>query len=338
MKSFIKAVSVYLPEKILTNEELNNEFPEWKVFKLSKVTGINTRHISAVDEISSDMACKAAEKLFVEHKINRKTIDFIMFCTQSNDYLTPTTACILQKRLNIPTSCGAFDYNLGCTGYVYGLSIAKGLIESGSAKNILLLTAETITKYINPGDKSTRILFGDGATASLISSAKENSQSFIDRFIFGTDGRGYKNIILKYGGARFPLKDAITADLTDKYGNIQNETNFYMNGPAVFNFSIKIAPLAILQTLKKHKLKLDDVDIFVLHQANKIILDTIRQKLKLPREKFHLCIEDTGNTVSSTIPIALNDAINKGIIKNGSTVMLVAFGVGYSWASCIVKY
>jgi 3-oxoacyl-[acyl-carrier-protein] synthase-3 len=338
MKSFIKAVSVYLPEKILTNEELNNEFPEWKVFKLAKVTGINARHISAVDEISSDMACKAAEKLFTEHKINRKTIDFIMFCTQSNDYLTPTTACILQKRLNLSTSCGAFDYNLGCTGYVYGLSIAKGLIETGSAKNILLLTAETITKYINPGDKSTRILFGDGATASIISAAKDNSQSFIDSFIFGTDGRGYKNIILKYGGARFPLKDSKTSDVADKYGNIQNETNFYMNGPAVFNFSIKIAPLAILQTLKKHKLKLDDIDIFVLHQANKIILDTIRQKLKLPREKFHLCIEDTGNTVSSTIPIALNDAVNKEIIKKGSIVMLVAFGVGYSWASCIVKY
>lgn len=338
MKSFIKAVSCYLPEKELTNEELQTQYPEWDVKKISKITGVYKRHIAEPDETASDMAFKAAQKLFDEHKIERKNIDFIIFVTQSNDYITPTTACTLQDRLNLSKTCGAVDINQGCTGYLYGLSIAHGLIISSSAKNVLLMTAETTSRYINPGDKSCRTIFGDGASATIIAKAEAGNNSSIGDFIFGTEGKGAKNIIIKYGGARHSLKDADLTDRKDKYGNMRNETNFYMDGTAVFNFSIKTVPSLINQTLEKHKLNLDEIDVFVLHQANKIILDTIRAKMKINKEKLHICLENCGNTVSSSIPIAIYDAINKGLISKGKTVMLVAFGVGYSWASCIIKF
>jgi 3-oxoacyl-[acyl-carrier-protein] synthase-3 len=338
MKSFIKAISYYLPKKVLTNNELISQYPEWDVQKISRITGVYNRHIAEPDETASDMACKAAEKLFAEHDIKKQDIDFIIFVTQSNDYISPSTACTIQDRLNIKKTCGAVDINQGCTGYLYGLSIARGLISSSSAQNILLLTAETTSRYINPGDKSCRTIFGDGASATLVALCDKNDNNSIGDFIFGTDGKGAKNIIIKYGGARFPLNNADLTDRKDKYGNIRNETNFLMNGTAVFNFSVKTVPTLIQQTLDKHNLKLEEIDLFVLHQANKIILDTIRAKMKIKKENFHICIENCGNTVSSTIPIALHDAITKGLINKGKTVMLVAFGVGYSWASCIIKF
>lgn len=338
MKISIKAISYYLPENTLTNADLNAQFPEWDVVKISKVTGVYNRHIAASDETPSDMACKAAEKLFNDHNVSKNDVDFIIFVTQSNDYISPTTACTIQHRLEITNSCGAVDINQGCTGYLYGLSIARGLITSNSAKNVLLLTGETTSRYINIADKSCRTIFGDGATATMVSKCGDENSADIGDFIFGTDGKGAKNIIIKYGYARHSLKDADMTDRKDKYGNLRNDSNFFMNGTAVFNFSVKTVPLLIEQTLTKYKLSIDDIDLFVLHQANKIILDTIRAKMKISKEKFHICLGESGNTVSSTIPIALNDAIEKGIIKKGRHIMLVAFGVGYSWASCIVKF
>jgi len=333
MKSEIKALSIYLPKKILSNEEIDKLYPEWEINKLARISGVINRHISADGEVSSDMAFKAAENMFSEYNIPRKSIDFIIFCTQSSDYITPTTACILQTRLKIPTSAGALDYNLGCTGYIYGLGMAKALIETSQAKNVLLLTAETITKCIHYTDKNNRMLFGDGASATLISKAKDSSKSYIDSFIYGSSGHGYKNIIIKYGGNRYPLQISEYPNFHDKYGK---DGNFYMNGTAVFKFSVKKALSLIKQTLKKHKLEIDDIDMFVMHQANRLIIDTIRVRAKIPKEKMLISIKDTGNTVCSTIPIALKDAFNNNLIKKGDKVMLVAFGVGYSWGSCVL--
>ena len=152
--AYLKAISYYLPEKTVSNEELLKEFPEWSVDKVAQKVGVETRHLSAVDETAGDMAEKAARKLFDEYDINPQSIDFVMLCTQSPDYFLPSTACILQHKLGIPTSAGAFDYDLGCSGCVYGLAIAKGLISAGIAKNILLLTSETYQKYLHPSDKT----------------------------------------------------------------------------------------------------------------------------------------------------------------------------------------
>jgi 3-oxoacyl-[acyl-carrier-protein] synthase-3 len=331
MKANIKAISYYLPEAILSNDLINREFPEWDIEKISSKTGINSRRISADDEFSSDMAIKAAEKLFVEHNIDKSTIDFLLFCTQSPDYFLPTTACIIQERLGLNTTIGALDFNLGCSGFVYGLSLAKGLIAGGMAKNVLLVTSETYSKFIHPKDKSNKTIFGDAAAATLISS--EEGFCSIGNFIFGTDGKGAENLIVKQGGMRFPvLKES--EDVTDEFGNVRNDKNLFMNGAEIFNFTGEFVPKLTEAILEKSNLTKDNIDLFIFHQANKYMLNYLRKKIKIPEDKFFIAMEDCGNTVSSTIPIALYEAQKQGKIGNCKNLILAGFGVGYSWAAC----
>jgi len=337
MKSFINHINYYLPEHVLTNEELRSSFPDWNIDDLYKSTGVKQRHIAAEGELPSDLAVKAAEKLFNEYKIDRNEIDFILFCTVSNDYIAPTTACAIQDRLKIPQTSGAIDFNHGCSGFVYGLALADGLIKSGTASNVLLLTAETISRYINLRDKSSRFLFGDAGAACLISN-KPTGESFeIGKFVLGTDGRGYEKIMIKYGAARHALIDASPEEFADEFGNIRSAKNFCMNGNAVFLFSLSTVPKMVAQVLEKSGCKLEDIDFFIFHQANKIILETLKKKMKIPDDKMIINIEDVGNTVSSSIPIALVNSIRDGKIKKGNKVLLSAFGVGYSWASVILN-
>lgn len=331
MKANIKAISYYLPEAILSNDLINQEFPEWDIEKISSKTGINSRHISADDEFSSDMAVKAATKLFAEHNIDKSTIDFLLFCTQSPDYFLPTTACILQERLGLNTTIGALDFNLGCSGFVYGLSLAKGLIAGGMAKNVLLITSETYSKFIHSKDKSNKTIFGDAAAATLISS--EDGFCSLGNFIFGTDGKGAENLIVKQGGMRFPvLKDS--EDVVDEFGNVRNDKNLYMNGTEIFNFTGEFVPKLTEGILEKSNLTKDNVDLFIFHQANKYMLNYLRKKIKIPEDKFFIAMEHCGNTVSSTIPIALYEAQKEGKISNCKNLILAGFGVGYSWAAC----
>jgi 3-oxoacyl-[acyl-carrier-protein] synthase-3 len=331
--SYLKSTSYYLPKEELTNFDLNQQFPEWNVDKISSKTGIKNRHISAPDEFSSDMAIKAAEKLFEENKIDRNSIDFLLLCTQSPDYLLPTTACILQHKLKLNTNCGALDFNLGCSGFVYGLSLAKGLISGKMAKNILLITAETYTKFIHPKDKSNKTIFGDAAAATLISS--ENGIFEIGDFIFGTDGSGAENLIVKNGGLRNPFH--VSKDSIDEYGNVRNDNNLFMNGSSIFNFTSESVPSLIEEILKKIQSDITEIDLFVFHQANKYMLNHLRKKIGIPEEKFYLAMEHCGNTVSSTIPIALFEAMKDDKVKNCKNILLAGFGVGYSWASCNLK-
>ncbi len=335
MKSYIKAISYYLPEKVLTNEDLMKEFPGFKVNDMTRLTGVYRRHIAAEEEITSDLAVKAAEKLFVEHSIHPADIDHILFCTQGGDYLTPTTACLIQDRLNIPKHAGAVDFNQGCTGFIYGLSMAKGLIETGTAGNVLLLTSETITKLIHPKDKSNRAIFGDGAAATLISGAEKGTAGIGD-FVFGTDGKGYDAIIIKHGGTRYPYQKVKSIDYTDHFGNVRNDGCFYMDGSAVFTFSVEIVPKLIDELLKRTGKSADDIHLFVLHQANQVILESIFRKMKLPEEKTIIYLKECGNTVASTIPIAMKHAVDEGRVKPGDNVLLAGFGVGFSWAGTIV--
>ncbi|MCV9926873.1 ketoacyl-ACP synthase III [Flavobacterium sp. LS1R49] len=331
MKANIKAISYYLPEAILSNDLINQEFPEWDIEKISSKTGINSRHISADDEFSSDMAVKVAEKLFVEHNIDKSTIDFLLFCTQSPDYFLPTTACIIQERLGLNTSIGALDFNLGCSGFVYGLSLAKGLIAGGMAKNVLLITSETYSKFIHPKDKSNKTIFGDAAAATLISS--EAGFCSIGNFVFGTDGKGAENLIVKQGGMRFPVLSD-NEDISDEFGNVRNDKNLFMNGTEIFNFTGEFVPRLTEAILEKSNLTKDNIDLFIFHQANKYMLNHLRKKIKIPEEKFFLAMQHCGNTVSSTIPIALYEAQKQGRLENCYNLILAGFGVGYSWAAC----
>jgi len=331
MASYIKAISYYLPKFQLSNARISQDFPEWDIFKISNKTGIDVRHISANDEFVSDLAFQAAEKLFAEHQIDRGTIDYLLLCTQSPDYFLPTTACILQNTLNLKNTIGALDFNLGCSGFVYGLSLAKGLIEGNMAKNVLLITSETYSKYIHPKDKSNKTIFGDAAAATLISAHSGFCQ--ISEFVFGTDGSGAENLIVKQGGSRYPTNYS-THDVVDEFGNIRNEKNLYMNGSEIFNFTGQFVPILTNQILAKANLKKEEVDLYVYHQANQYMLNHLRKKMGIPENKFYTYMKQCGNTVSSTIPIALNQAINEGLLINKKNVILAGFGVGYSWAAC----
>lgn len=330
--AFIKAISYYLPEKVVTNEDLVRQFPEWSVDKVAQKVGVDARHIAAEKETAGDMAEKAALKLFDEYSIDPKTIDFLLLCTQSPDYFLPSTACILQDRLGIPTSAGAFDYNLGCSGCIYGMAIAKGIIAGRIAKNVLLLTAETYNKYLHPSDKSNRSIFGDGAAACLIST---EGGAEIGEFILGTDGSGANHLIVKTGAAR--QKTTTNRFVKDEEGHVWYDDYLYMNGGAIFNFTLDAVPTMINQILEKNQLQKEDIGYYVFHQANKFMLNTIRKVCVLPKEKFYNDLSTTGNTVSSTILIALKDCMDNGTIVSGMNVMLSGFGVGLSWGGTIIK-
>ena len=330
MEAYIKAISYYLPEKVVTNEQLVEEFPEWSVDKIAKKVGISERHIAADDETAGDMAYKAAEKLIRENRIKRDSIDFVLLCTQSPDYFLPSTSCIIQSRLGLPTKCGAFDFNLGCSGYEYGLAVAKGLIVSGVSKNVLLLTAETYNKHIHPKDKGNRTIFGDGASASLITT---EGFAKIGEFVLGSDGSGYDRLIHKTGAMRHyqPLNDFHE----DENGTPLSSDHLYMDGKAIFDFTSDVVPPMIEETLAKHQLKKEDINLFVFHQANRYMINYLRKLMEIDKEKFYVFMETVGNTVSSTIPIALCEAKRENRLHGN--VVLAGFGVGLSYGATLLK-
>jgi 3-oxoacyl-[acyl-carrier-protein] synthase-3 len=319
----------YLPESILTNFELAQEFPAWDYLGFEKKVGIKSRHIAGENETALDLAEKASLKLF--KTVDKCSIDFILLCTQSPDYYLPTSACILQNRLKLSTNCGALDFNLGCSGYVYGLALAKSLLFSKVASNILLVVSETYSKHIHPKDKVNRVIFGDGAAATLI-----NKDSFsIGEFVLGTDGNGFQELIIRNGG----IKNRFVTDVKEfeySSGNITSDNHLYMNGLEIFNFSLNTIPALVLQTAEKNNLKIPEIDYFIFHQANAHMLNYLRTKSQIAPEKFCIDLDETGNTVSATIPIALKNSFSKSQIKKGDIVMLVGFGVGLSWGATII--
>lgn len=298
----------------------------------AKTAGVDSRRNAANDETASDLAVKAAEKLLKENEISPDEIDFLLYCTQSPDYFMPSTSCIIQGRLGIPTTAGAFGYDLGRSGYVYGLAIANSFVESGLAKNVLLLTADTISKYLHPQDKN-RLLFGDAASATLISSTGIAS---IGAFEKGTDGKGFEHIIIRNGGNRH--RELTGKSITDGNGNVHYEDYFDMDGESVFNFTVERIPSLVEGCLKKNNIQKEDVGFYVFHQANKYMLNTLRKLNKLPKDDFFVDLSDTGNTTSTTVPIGLVKSLKAGNIHNDMNVMVAGFGVGLSWAATILKF
>lgn len=332
-KAFIRGISYYLPCKVVTNEDLVADFPEWSAEKVAQKIGVSERHIAAADETSGDMAVKAAEKLFEEYSIEPAEIDFVMLCTQSPDYFLPTTACIIQDRLGIPVKSGAVDFNLGCSGFVYGLAMAKGLVLSGIARNVLLLTSETYSKYIHSRDKSNRTIFGDAAAATLISGS---GFAEIRDFALGTDGRGAERLTVRTGALRHRLPEN---DLRfDESGNPVSSDYLFMDGTEIFNFTLEMVPELVHDTLELNGLRQDEINLFIFHQANKYMLNFLRKKIRIPEERFYYYLDKVGNTVSSTIPIAISNAVHHGLIRPGDKVLIAGFGVGYSWAGNILKF
>jgi 3-oxoacyl-[acyl-carrier-protein] synthase-3 len=337
-RSRIVDIVSYLPTKILDNDELSKFYPGWSAEKIYQKTGIRERHIAADNETAADLAFEATTRLFEKNTVVPQDIDFIILCTQTPDYFLPTTACLLQNRLGIPNTAGAFDINLGCSGYVYGLSVVKGLIETGCARKVLFLTADTYSKFIHPLDKSVRTLFGDGATATLIAASDNQEEEFIGPFVFGTDGKGANKLIVNTGGFRSTKSEDTAKEKIDDSGNIRSEDNLYMNGSEVMTFTLASVPKAIHNLLQKCDKNLDDFDHIVFHQANQFMLDALRKKLKIHEEKFPIFLEKCGNTVSSSIPLTLESMLNQSRLKQGDRLLLLGFGVGYSWAGAVVKF
>ncbi len=325
MKAYITGIASWLPD--LTEENTN--------VRLRKKTGIESRRICPPGMTAGDMALEAAERLFAQG-VGREGIDFLILCTQSPDYCLPTTACILQDRLGLPKSCGALDIDLGCSGYIYGLGLAKGLVESGQARNVLFLTSETYSRYINPKDNAVRPLFGDGASATLVSGVESDSEG-IYGFVYGTDGGGAGELIVPVGGMRNRYGDTALEEFTDDFGNFRTNRDLYMNGAGIMNFALEVVPGMLEGILAKTSLTRGDIDYYVFHQANKMMLNYLQEKCGLEGLPFWNDVRNYGNTVSSSIPIALCDLVRQFGSSNLRRVVLAGFGVGLSWGGCVVN-
>ncbi len=318
-------IAVHLPETVETNEELHAEFPRWDMDLIYSKTGIAARHIAADDEFASDLAVAAAERLFAEHDIDRSSIDYLLFCTQTPDYPLPTTACLLQDRLKLPTSTGALDFNLGCSGFVYGLSLANGLICAGSCRRVLLITAETYSKYIDDSDRSLRTIFGDGAAATLIEAV---DQPAMQGFSFGTDGSGANMLMLTRGGAR-SAENGLQPRKRHRW-----PSSLYMDGPGLVYFTLEMIPALVADILKKSNVCRKDIQKFIMHQPTRLMLDQLREALEVDQKTMPMVLESCGNTVSSTIPIVIQELRRRGELTPGIRTLLIGFGVGLSWAGC----
>lgn len=319
-------IAIHLPSRVETNEMLHAQFPRWDLPLIEEKTGIRQRHIAEPDETSSDLAVAAARKLFDEHSIDPASIDFVLLCTQTPDYPLPTTSCLIQDRLGLPTRCGAIDFNLGCSGYVYGLAMADGLIQSGVAQRILLLTAETYSKYIDDEDRSLRTIFGDAGAATLVTARDEPS---IWGCQFGSDGSGADMLIVGDGGAR-PAADAIPPRHRKRW-----KSRLYMDGPSLINFTVEAVPRLVSEILAANKLSESEIRYFFMHQATWKMLDQLRSRMNLAPERLPIELAEVGNTVSCTLPILIDRVRNQGKLDAESVNMLIGFGVGLSWAGCL---
>lgn len=333
MDAYIKGISYYLPKRIITNEEISSAFPEWTAERIYTKLGVKERHVVSNGETALDLGINSANKLFEEYSFIKEEIDFLIFCTQSPDYHLPTSACIIQDRLGLSKSIGAIDINLGCSGWIYGMYLAKSLVKSGMIKNALVITSETYSIYLHENDKGNRTIFGDGSAATLVST---DGFCKLGESVLGTDGEGFEKLIVKTGGARYPTKFNDTK--LDDFGNPLSSDFLYMNGPDILNYTLDIIPALYVQVLDKNMLVPTEIDMNVFHQANQYIAKLQRRKLKIPEEKYFEYFECVGNTVSSTIPIALKEAIKKGKIQKGNKVLSLAQGLGYSWGGIVMFF
>ncbi len=333
MNATIRLIEYYLPEQLVTNADLRGKFPDWDFEKIEKKTGVHQRHIAASGETAFDLSIKACEKLF--EQFDKNTIDGIIYCTQSPDYIMPSNSFLLQKHFGLSEKAFAFDFNHACTGYIYGLMMAQSFIKSGMAKQLLLVNADTYSKYINPQDRSTRVLFGDGAAASIVEGTDENS-GVMDMEI-GTYGNGYDKFMIPAGGARLPKSNDTAIEIKDEAGNIRSQDDIKMEGFAVWSFINSKVPGQVKTLLERNKLGMDDISLVIFHQASLMTIDSLAKILRLPAEKVFMNIKHIGNTVSASIPIALKDAIDTGRIAKGQKIILCGFGVGLSYGTVLLQ-
>jgi 3-oxoacyl-[acyl-carrier-protein] synthase-3 len=326
MSAWLHGLATAFPERTQSNDELAAGIAGWTGPRIEAKTGIRARRVAAAEETAGDLCARAAERLFAERQIDRSTIDALIVCTQSPDYLLPSTACLLQDRLQLPQTCAAFDVTLGCSGYTYGLWLARSLVLSQSARNVLLLTGDTYTKYCRPTDLAVASLFGDGAAASLITDRPEQAWAEIGPSVLGTDGRGAPHLIVPVGGARQPLATP------------EAERALHMNGAEIASFAVSTIKPLLQRLLDKLGRTWDEVEHFVFHQANPAFVQRLAAAYRLPLEKVPVGLADIGNTCSATIPMLLEECVQTRRFRPGDRLLLAGFGVGYSWAATALEW
>lgn len=314
----IAAIASAFPAQVLGNEELYARFGYEPDF-LERKIGVERRYVCGPDEAVSDLAVGAASKLFESGAARPEEIELLVVCTQNPDYKLPTTANLVQHRLGVPTTCAAFDINQGCSGYVYGLSIAGAMMRASGYATALLVTADAYSKVIDAQDRDTLPLFGDGAAATLL---RAGGAGRLGAASLGSDGSGANELIVRGGGSRHPAVEG-------------RDDRLRMNGRAIFNFMMRQAPRSVDECLARNALRRDDVDLFIFHQASRYMLESLRTAMKLDPERVPIVLEDGGNTVSSTLPIALERLGGVSALR-GRRVLLCGFGVGLSWGSIVV--
>lgn len=336
--TYISSVHYYLPEVVEENLSLQNEFPERVESNLIETLGVKSRHLAPHGMKASDMAVKAGQKFFEETGFDKTKIDALVYTSLNQDYITPATSCLIQHQLGLNTSVATFDIQHGCSGYVYGLALCKSIMHTMNMDNVLFITSTIPTVYTHPKNLSIRLLFGDAAAATLVKRADNPEHGDIGEFVFGTDGSGYQKIIIRAGWDANPLDDLALEEKKDQFGNIYTDSSIYMDGQGILLFMLKRVPKLIDETLQKNNLTRDDIDLYVLHQANYFALETIRKKMSIAPERFFYSMENTGNTIQTTIPIALRDAMDAGKIGRGSKVLIAGFGTGLSWAATVITF
>ncbi len=336
MKAYIKHISSYLPLKKVSNDDFFNRFPYLKSKQnIFLKTGVHNRYVVEPEETSSDLSYHAANNLFSEFIFDKTELDALIFCSTEFDYYTPITAAILQDRLGLSNHVATFDLVSSCTGFVHGITFSKGLIEANGYRNVLLLCASSSTKTFHEKDANSHYLFGDAATAILIGGRREEG---VGKITIGTDGSRKDYIIVKDGGGRNKLTPESYKEIENEFGNSTARANFFMNGTGIFLFGLKTVPTLVEQILSENKINKDEVDYFVFHQANAFLLKTLQKKLNIPDEKFIIFMENTGNTVAASIPLALQHLFYQKKIQKGSKILIAAFGTGLTWGGTIISY
>jgi len=333
MGAKINHISYYLPSKVVTNEDLSLEFPEYTPEQIYKKTGVRIRTHTNPTQIGSDMAFQAFQNLLDETNLKKEEVDFLIYITEGQDYKAPATAIILQDRMGLSKDIMAIDVPLGCSGFTHSIGLAKMAISSGQAKNVLLLYGDTPSFVSHPKNFALRSLFSDAGAAVWVSNS---NRDYIGDFVYGSDGSGAKNLFVDNSSTRNPASIDYLSKKSDVGGMPYGEMK--MDGLEIFTFSLQSVPKLVHEILRKNNLELDDVDLFIFHQASNIILKSIQRKLRLPDSKMAYYIENFGNTVSVSIPIAICESIKDGRIKNGSKVLVAGFGIGYSWSGTILYY
>ncbi len=320
----ILGIATCVPAHRFDNVADTTEFTADEVRKVVGMAGVAARHVVDGDTCSSDLCFSAAQKLLDELNIDRSTIDVLIMATQTPDYIMPSSSCLLQQRLGLSTGCAAFDLNLGCSAYVYGLWLASSLLANPAYRRILLLNGETPTRYADRADRSVALLFGDAGSATLLERREAGDEAPDWSFVLHTDGAGAEDLIIRSGGFR----DRFCADTRQHFVS--------MNGSGVFNFTIRVIPPLVRDTLALAGIGQDEIDGFIFHQSNRFIMNHLIKKLALPAERVPVILKEFGNTGGSSVPLTITQGSLARPVGRAARLMLLGYGVGLSWGSALV--